>query len=115
VLRYCALAAGVEAIKDEIGSVPLVIKMAFYKDEKKLEEFCARWEDGGWIAAINTISRRLWIRMGSRRAARGVCAAGCGSSVKWAACDGVKAGEDSRRVGQTLRSWRGERDTGGVR
>ena len=35
----------VEAIKEVIGGVPLVIKMAFYKDEKKLEEFSAR---GGW-------------------------------------------------------------------
>jgi dihydroorotate dehydrogenase len=77
----------VEAIKDEIGSVPLVIKMAFYKDEKKLEEFLrevGKTVDG--IAAINTISAEILDANGKQalpgegRLRSGVC----GSSVKWA-------------------------------
>jgi dihydroorotate dehydrogenase (NAD+) catalytic subunit len=77
----------VEAIKDEIGSVPLVIKMAFYKDEKKLEELLrevGRTVDG--IAAINTISAEILDEDGKQalpgegRLRSGVC----GSSVKWA-------------------------------
>jgi len=77
----------VEAIKDEIGSVPLVIKMAFYKDEKKLEEFLrevGKTVDG--IAAINTISAEIVDEDGQQalpgegRLRSGVC----GSSVKWA-------------------------------
>jgi dihydroorotate dehydrogenase len=77
----------VEAIKDEIGSVPLVIKMAFYKDEKKLEEFLrevGKTVDG--IAAINTISAEIVDKDGQQalpgegRLRSGVC----GSSVKWA-------------------------------
>jgi dihydroorotate dehydrogenase len=77
----------VEAIKDEIGSIPLVIKMAFYKDEKKLEEFLrevGKTVDG--IAAINTISAEILDEDGKQalpgegRLRSGVC----GSSVKWA-------------------------------
>jgi dihydroorotate dehydrogenase len=77
----------VEAIKDEIGSVPLVIKMAFYKDEEKLEEFLrelGKTVDG--IAAINTISAEILDEDGKQalpgegRLRSGVC----GSSVKWA-------------------------------
>lgn len=77
----------VEAIKDVIGSVPLVIKMAFYKDEKKLEEFLR--EVGGvvdGIAAINTISAEILDEHGKQalpgegRLRSGVC----GSAVKWA-------------------------------
>ena len=77
----------VEAIKDEIGSVPLVIKMAFYKDETKLEEFLrevGKTVDG--ISAINTISAEILDQDGKQalpgegRLRSGVC----GSSVKWA-------------------------------
>lgn len=77
----------VEAIKDVIGSVPLVIKMAYYKDEKKLEDFLR--EVGGsvdGIAAINTISAEIVDEDGKQalpgegRLRSGVC----GSSVKWA-------------------------------
>jgi len=77
----------VEAIKDEIGGVPLVIKMAFYRDEKKLEEFLlevGKTVDG--IAAINTISAEIVDEDGKQalpgdgRLRSGVC----GSSVKWA-------------------------------
>jgi dihydroorotate dehydrogenase (NAD+) catalytic subunit len=77
----------VEAIKDEIGSVPLVIKMAFYRDEKKLEEFLGevgKTVDG--IAAINTISAEILDEDGKQalpgegRLRSGVC----GSSVRWA-------------------------------
>ena len=77
----------VEAIKDEIGSVPLVIKMAFYKDEKKLEEFLREvGKTVDAIAAINTISAEILDEDGKQalpgegRLRSGVC----GSSVKWA-------------------------------
>jgi dihydroorotate dehydrogenase len=77
----------VEAIKDEIGSVPLVIKMAYYKDESRLEEFLrevGKTVDG--IAAINTISAEILDEHGKQalpgagRLRSGVC----GSAVKWA-------------------------------
>ena len=77
----------VEAIKGEIGSVPLVIKMAYYKDEEKLREFLR--EVGGvvdGISAINTISAEILDENGKQalpgegRLRSGVC----GSSVKWA-------------------------------
>ena len=77
----------VEAIKDEIGSVPLVIKMAYYEDDERLKEFLrevGRSVDG--ISAINTISAEIRDKKGQQalpgegRLRSGVC----GSAVKWA-------------------------------
>ena len=77
----------VEAIKSEIGNVPLVIKMAYYKDDDRLREFLR--EVGGvvdGIAAINTISAEILDEDGKQalpgagRLRSGVC----GSAVKWA-------------------------------
>jgi len=77
----------VEAIKGEIGSVPLVIKMAYYKDEDRLRAFLR--EVGGvvdGIAAINTISAEILDEDGKQalpgegRLRSGVC----GHAVKWA-------------------------------
>jgi dihydroorotate dehydrogenase (NAD+) catalytic subunit len=77
----------VEAIKNEIGSVPLVIKMAYYTDDDGLREFLR--EVGGvvdGIAAINTISAEIVDESGKQalpgagRLRSGVC----GSAVKWA-------------------------------
>jgi dihydroorotate dehydrogenase len=77
----------VEAIKDEIGSTPLVIKMAYYKDEQRLEQFLreiGNTVDG--IQSINTISAEILDEHGKQalpgegRLRSGVC----GSAVKWA-------------------------------
>jgi dihydroorotate dehydrogenase (NAD+) catalytic subunit len=77
----------VEAIKDEIGSVPLVIKLAYYSDEQRLEKFLrevGNTVDG--IQSINTISAEILDEDGKQalpgegRLHSGVC----GSSVKWA-------------------------------
>ena len=77
----------VDAIKGEIGNVPLVIKMAYYKEDDRLREFLR--EVGGvvdGIAAINTISAEIRDEDGKQalpgagRLRSGVC----GSAVKWA-------------------------------
>ncbi|MFP5234083.1 MAG: hypothetical protein ACLGQX_15890 [Acidobacteriota bacterium] len=77
----------VEAIKEEIGSLPLVIKMAYYKDQAQLQTFIR--EVGGvvdGIASINTIAAE--VRDASGRQAlpgEGRLRSGvCGSAVKWA-------------------------------
>ncbi|MGC9197622.1 MAG: hypothetical protein ACP5E5_01645 [Acidobacteriaceae bacterium] len=77
----------VEAIKEEIGSVPLVIKLAYYQDQAKLRTFLK--EVGGvvdGIASINTIAAE--VRDASGRQAlpgEGRLRSGvCGSAVKWA-------------------------------
>jgi dihydroorotate dehydrogenase (NAD+) catalytic subunit len=76
-----------EAIKGEIGSVPLVIKMAYYTDDERLKAFLS--EVGGivdGISAINTISAEIRDADGKQalpgegRLRSGVC----GSAVKWA-------------------------------
>jgi dihydroorotate dehydrogenase (NAD+) catalytic subunit len=77
----------VEAIKDEIGSVPLVIKLAYYSDEQRLEQFLrevGNTVDG--IQSINTLSAEILDEDGKQalpgegRLRSGVC----GSAVKWA-------------------------------
>ncbi len=77
----------VEAIKEEIGSLPLVIKLAYYQNHAKLREFLN--EVGGavdGIASINTIAAE--VRDASGRQAlpgEGRLRSGvCGSAVKWA-------------------------------
>jgi dihydroorotate dehydrogenase (NAD+) catalytic subunit len=76
-----------EAIKNEIGNVPLVIKMAYYTDDERLKEFLR--EVGGvvdGISAINTISAEIRDAEGKQalpgegRLRSGVC----GSAIKWA-------------------------------
>jgi dihydroorotate dehydrogenase (NAD+) catalytic subunit len=77
----------VESIKDEIGSLPLLIKMAYYEEDERLREFLrevGKTVDG--ISAINTISAEIRDKDGMQalpgegRLRSGVC----GSSVKWA-------------------------------
>jgi dihydroorotate dehydrogenase (NAD+) catalytic subunit len=77
----------VEAIKNEIGNIPLVIKMAYYKDLDRLEQFLREVGpivDG--IQSINTISAEIVDEHGKQalpgegRLRSGVC----GSAVKWA-------------------------------
>jgi len=77
----------VEAIQEELGGVPLVIKTAFFEDDAKLEAFLR--EVGPvvqGIAAINTISAEVVDERGEQalpgegRLRSGVC----GAAVQWA-------------------------------
>jgi len=92
----------VEAIKNEIGSTPLVIKMAYYKDERRLEDFLREVGtivDG--IQSINTISAEIVDEHG-QQALPGegrLCSGVCGSAVKWA---GLAMTERLHRQRETL-------------
>jgi dihydroorotate dehydrogenase len=77
----------VEAIKDEIGATPLMIKLAYFQDQARLEQFVR--EVGPSVQAItsiNTISAEVLDAEGKQalpgegRLRSGVC----GASVKWA-------------------------------
>lgn len=77
----------VEAIKNEIGSTPLVIKVAYFRDQPRLEQFVQ--EIGGSveaISAINTITAEIVDEAGGQalpgdgRRRSGVC----GSGIQWA-------------------------------
>jgi dihydroorotate dehydrogenase (NAD+) catalytic subunit len=77
----------VEAIKAEIGNLPLIIKLAYYQDEARLEQFLrelGNTVDG--IQSINTISAEVRDESGHQalpgegRLRSGVC----GNAVKWA-------------------------------
>jgi dihydroorotate dehydrogenase (NAD+) catalytic subunit len=77
----------VEAIKGEIGGTPLVIKIAYFRDDHRLEQFVR--EIGGSvdaISAINTITAEIVDANGKQalpgegRRRSGVC----GSGIQWA-------------------------------
>lgn len=80
----------VETIKKELGSLPLVIKLAYFADNARLETLIKELGpvvDG--IAAINTISAEIVDQAGNQalpgegRLRSGVC----GHSIKWAGVD----------------------------
>ncbi len=82
----------VEAIKNEIGNTPLVIKIAYFKTDDELNKLVSsigKIADG--IAAINTIAAEILDENGQQalpgdgRLASGVC----GSSIKWAGLEMV--------------------------
>lgn len=79
-----------EAIKNEVGDLPLIIKIAYYDDNLVLENFVreiGKVVDG--ISAINTIAAPIINKEGNQalpgegRLRSGVC----GHSIKWAGLD----------------------------
>lgn len=83
------------AIKDEIGNTPLIIKIAYFSDQDRLEELMKRVGnivDG--VAAINTIPTKIWkddthteqALPGANRLVAGVC----GQPIKWAGLEMVE-------------------------
>lgn len=82
-----------EAIKKEIGEIPLILKVGYYQsdeDLKKLVEIAGKYANG--IAAINTISAEVvdadgnQALPGKNRLRSGVC----GTGIKWAGLEMVK-------------------------
>lgn len=89
----------VEAIKEEVGSTPLIGKITYFEDQSLLERFVTEVGsiiDG--ISAINTIAAKIVDREGKQalpgegRARSGVC----GHSIKWAGVEMVKRLKDLR-------------------
>lgn len=83
----------VEAVKNEIGNTPLIIKIAYFLEQeqlKKLVDYVGKTVDG--IAAINTIPAKVVNEKGEQalpgqgRAKAGVC----GVPIKWAGLEMVK-------------------------
>ena len=82
-----------KAIKEEIGDLPLIVKIAYFKDEELLKDFVKKvgFVVQG-ISAINTIaaeivdSKGLQALPGEGRSRSGVC----GHSIKWAGLEMVK-------------------------
>ncbi len=77
----------VEAIRNEIGSVPLMIKMAYFSDDERLESFLREVGPSvNAVSAINTVSAEIVDEAGGQalpgegRLFSGVC----GSAVQWA-------------------------------
>lgn len=89
------------AIKDEIGTIPLIVKIAYYKDEQMFREFVKEVGsivDG--ISAINTIPAEVRDHHGNQalpgegRLRSGIC----GHSIKWAGLEMVKRLKDLRTL-----------------
>lgn len=85
----------INAIKEEIGSTPLIMKLAYFADQTQLEDLISRVGniiDG--ISAINTIATKIYkdegktepALPGKNRLVSGVC----GEPIKWAGLDMVK-------------------------
>ncbi|KKQ75814.1 MAG: Dihydroorotate oxidase [Candidatus Woesebacteria bacterium GW2011_GWB1_38_5b] len=84
-----------QAVRKEIGDIPLILKVGYYKKEQgkdleELVEICENYAQG--IASINTIQAEIIDKDGSQalpgksRARSGVC----GACIKWAGLDMVK-------------------------
>lgn len=85
------------AIKEEIGNMPLIIKIAYFEDQKQLEKLVklvGNVVDG--ISAINTIPAKIYNKKGEQalpgnnRLVSGVC----GYPIKWAGLEMVKRLKD---------------------
>jgi dihydroorotate dehydrogenase len=82
-----------EAIKEEIGELPLIVKIAYFKDEEMLKNFVQKvGAVVQGISAINTISALIIDKDGNQalpgvdRSRSGVC----GHSIKWAGLEMVE-------------------------
>lgn len=82
-----------EAIKQEIGNTPLILKMAYFANENELREFIKRvGKTADGLSAINTIPAPIvdkdgkQVLPGEGRLRSGVC----GHAIKWAGVDMVK-------------------------
>lgn len=81
------------AIKNEIGNLPLILKISYFNDNNLLRDFIKKvGEIVDGISAINTISVEIIDKNGNQallgegRLRSGVC----GNSIKWAGLDMVK-------------------------
>ncbi len=81
----------VEAIKNEIGNTPLIIKLAYFKDQAMLEnliDLVGKTADG--VEAINTIPAKIVNEQGESAFPDGRQISGvCGAGIKWAGVEMV--------------------------
>ena len=82
-----------QAIKEVIGYIPLIIKIAYFKDDESLRNFIKEiGQVAQGISAINTIGAEIINEKGEQalpgegRLRSGVC----GHAIKWAGLDMVK-------------------------
>lgn len=82
----------VEAIKNEIGNIPLIIKTAYFKDQSqlvRLVELMGKMVDG--ISTINTIPAKILNEQGVSAFPDGRQISGvCGAAIKWAGLEMVE-------------------------
>lgn len=82
-----------EAIKNEIGNTPLIVKIAYFKEQVQLEKLvglAGKIVDG--IAAINTIPAKIYNQKGEQALpGQGRLVSGtCGAGIKWAGLEMVE-------------------------
>lgn len=82
----------VEAVKNQLGDTPLIVKISYFPDEYHLEEFVkAIAGTVQAIAAINTIVSKIVDEEGKPALTGGRITSGiCGAPIKWAGLDMVK-------------------------
>lgn len=81
-----------EAVKKAIGNIPLIIKVAYFEDEKHLRKFVSVvGPHVDAIAAINTIPTRIFNDKGGPGLTAGRLTSGtCGEPIRWAGLEMVK-------------------------
>jgi len=81
----------VQAIKNEVKNIPLIVKISFYKDEQVLRDFVkAVGHLVQGISAINTIYAEVVDENGKQALPGRTHSGVCGHAIKWAGLDMVK-------------------------
>lgn len=83
----------VDAIKNEIGNTPLVIKIAYFEDHKQLTSLVKKiGKKVSAISAINTIPAKIFNEKGEQAlpGKNRLVSGTCGHAIKWAGLDMVK-------------------------
>jgi dihydroorotate dehydrogenase (NAD+) catalytic subunit len=82
----------VRAVKEEIGDIPLIIKISYFKDPGHLEQFIKKVGPiVQAISAINTIPAKIVDSEGKPALTGGRVTSGtCGAPIKWAGLDMVR-------------------------
>lgn len=90
----------VEAVKNEIGSTPLIIKIAYFENDAKLEQLVKSvGKSVQAISAINTIPAKVFTDKGNQALPGGkerLYSGTCGHPIKWAGLEMVKKLKDLR-------------------
>jgi len=81
-----------EKVRNEIGNIPLIVKIAYFPDKKHFEKFVkAIGPIVDAIAAINTIPAKIFNNKGGSALTAGRITSGiCGEPIRWAGLEMVK-------------------------
>ena len=83
----------VEAVKNELGNIPLIIKIGYFENENQLKDFISKLGPvAAGVASINTLVAEVRDKNGNQALpGRGRLRSGiCGAAIKWAGLEMTK-------------------------